>query len=323
MRDVKLSIIVPVYNVEKYLYECIDSIISQNLNNCEVIFVDDGSSDNSGTICDDYCKRYDCFSVIHKENGGLSDARNIGIKAARGEYLLFLDSDDKLSSDAIAVILKEIKKRHTDIIVGRAVTFSDICEKQETYNIHSYQPYMSINTPSKLLLKLDRNSDFWFAAWLVVIRREFLYENELYFTKGLFHEDELWVPIVFLNARTASLIDTPFYMYRVNRAGSIVSSQKIKREFDKITIAKHFKEFVSVDRYGKILLKRRSAALIYGVVLSLMKYIDDEEYHALLEEVKRNNRLLMFGKYMPIYILNAVIGPEATSKVLNHARENK
>ena len=92
-----ISIIVPVYNVENYLKECIDSILRQEFRDYEIILVDDGSKDDSGKICDEYGKKYSFISVIHKKNGGLSDARNFGLKIAKGEYILFIDSDDYIA----------------------------------------------------------------------------------------------------------------------------------------------------------------------------------------------------------------------------------
>ena len=135
--------------------------------------------------------------------------------------------------------------------------------------------------------------------------------------KGIYHEDELWVPMVFVNAQSATLIDNCFYMYRVNREGSIVSSPKIKREFDKIKIAQIFSEYKCKDEDGKTLLKRRAAALIYGIVLSLLKYNDDEQYEVLLLSLKHNIKLMRFGKYYPVWLLCNLMGAETTSKILN------
>lgn len=96
------SIIIPVYNVEKYLNECVDSVLNQKNVDYEIILVDDGSTDNSGQICDEYLKKHSNVSVIHKVNGGLSDARNAGLESAEGDYILFVDSDDKIEENSLS-----------------------------------------------------------------------------------------------------------------------------------------------------------------------------------------------------------------------------
>ena len=111
----KISVIVPVYNVEKYLTKCVDSIMNQTYKDLEIILVDDGSTDNSGKICDEYVKKDKRFKVIHKKNGGLSDARNVGIKNSTGEYLSFIDSDDYIDNDMIECLYNACIKNNADI----------------------------------------------------------------------------------------------------------------------------------------------------------------------------------------------------------------
>ena len=112
-----VSIIIPVYNVKPYLKRCVESVLNQSYTDFESILVDDGSTDGSSVICDEYLERDSRIRVIHKENGGLSDARNAGIKAAVGEYILFVDSDDFLNTDALDTLTKEIRPG-VDIITG-------------------------------------------------------------------------------------------------------------------------------------------------------------------------------------------------------------
>lgn len=113
----KISIIVPVYNVEKYIHRCIDSILHQTFKDFELILVDDGSLDNSGKICDEYAKEDDRIKVIHKENGGLSDARNVGLDIAQGEYIAFVDSDDWIEKDMYSILYENIRKYNADISI--------------------------------------------------------------------------------------------------------------------------------------------------------------------------------------------------------------
>lgn len=111
-----ISVIIPIYNVEKYLKKCIDSIINQTYKNLEIILVDDGSPDNCGKICDEYAKKDQRIRVIHKKNGGLSDARNAGIDIAKGKYIAFVDSDDYVEKEYIEIMYKELKKNNVKIV---------------------------------------------------------------------------------------------------------------------------------------------------------------------------------------------------------------
>ena len=113
-----ISVIVPVYNVEQYLSRCVDSILAQSCQELEIILVDDGSRDRSGAICDEYARRDPRISVIHKENGGLSSARNAGIEAASGQWLQFVDSDDYIAGDMTGKLLKACLEDHTRIAMG-------------------------------------------------------------------------------------------------------------------------------------------------------------------------------------------------------------
>ena len=118
-----ISVIVPIYNVEKYLDRCVGSIINQTYKNLEIILVDDGSPDNCPQMCDDYAKKDSRIKVVHKENGGLSDARNAGMKVATGEYVSFIDSDDYISLDFYETLLETIVDNDSDIVECSVVKF--------------------------------------------------------------------------------------------------------------------------------------------------------------------------------------------------------
>ena len=128
----KISIVLPIYNVEKYLPDCINSIIDQKSSDeCEIILVNDGSTDNSPSLCDAYASEYSNIKVFHKKNGGLSDTRNYGLKYATGEYILFVDSDDCLCQNALSEFNKELELSNPDIIIGDAVVIDEDGNKVE------------------------------------------------------------------------------------------------------------------------------------------------------------------------------------------------
>ena len=120
-----ISVIIPVYNVEQYLKQCVDSILSQTYKNIEIILVDDGSSDSSGIICDEYAHKHGNIKVIHKKNAGLSEARNSGLVVANGSYIAFIDSDDWISNDNFEKMITEIKKQDSDFVFSDGVNFED------------------------------------------------------------------------------------------------------------------------------------------------------------------------------------------------------
>lgn len=121
----KVSIIVPIYNVEKYIERCIKSLISQTYRDIEILLINDGSPDDSKTICERYEKIDKRIKLYNKENGGLSDTRNYGLKRAKGEYILFVDSDDYIESNTVEVLISEMKKDNLDIVAGNAVLEAD------------------------------------------------------------------------------------------------------------------------------------------------------------------------------------------------------
>ena len=139
----KISVVVPIYNVEKYLPECIESVQNQSYMNLEIILVDDGSPDNSGKIADEYAKKDGRIKVIHKKNGGLSDARNAGIEVATGDYIMFLDSDDLLTADACKVLEEKIEKENADYVIGNYIN----CHEDGTlwekpiFNLEKYKTF--------------------------------------------------------------------------------------------------------------------------------------------------------------------------------------
>lgn len=163
-----VSIIIPVYNVEKYINRCIDSVINQTYKNIEIILVDDGSTDNSGKICDSYEKKDERIKVIHKENGGLSSSRNVGIDLSRGDIITFLDSDDYLSSEYIEKSVELYNRHNADIVVLKMIyvaenineeiknnTIPKIMEfnSEEAIEISLYQTYFSCCAPGKIYNK--------------------------------------------------------------------------------------------------------------------------------------------------------------------------
>lgn len=308
-----LSIIIPVYNVEKYLQECLESILVCKIPEYEVILVNDGSTDGSKKICDEFCDKYNFISLVSQKNQGLSAARNSGIRVAKGKYLLFLDSDDIIYGNSLERIIEVLKSCDSDILFGRAYQFEEGSTDFKLCQIE-YDEYALLK-PYEAFEKLDGVNEFWFAAWLVIINREFLNRYKLYFKDGIYHEDELWVPAVFVRARTAKFLNFGFYGYRVNRQGSIVATPNIKREFDKLIIVDELDRIMTTcDKSCHNLLKKRQAALVFGVLLKLQSFSTHKRFDELVCELKNKVNKLKYGKYTIFFFLCKTIGVEAVSK---------
>lgn len=226
------SIIVPIYDVERYLTQCIESVLAQDYSNYELILVDDGSPDNSIDICVKYAKQYSNIVVIHKINGGLSDARNAGIQIARGEYLMFLDSDDYWEGTNILSDLANISKENPDLITYD-LTFSYKDNKKEHYPIS--KDGLSGNYITDFYLLTNRNI-YRPSACNKVIKRKIIIDNQLFFPKGKNHEDLDWSFNLAPYILSYAIYDSYFYTYRTKRLGSITEFVKPKNTKDLIDI---------------------------------------------------------------------------------------
>lgn len=217
----ELSIVIPVYNVERYLQRCITSILKQDYHDYEIILIDDGSTDSSGRLCDEIREEYPLIiHVIHKKNGGLSSARNAGLTIASGHYIMFLDSDDWIEEGCLEKF-SELFKRNYDLIMGRSWSIDQWGNKT------SKLPY---RVPTGLYDKytyvkkcLCNENDISFCCPFYLYRREYIEKSKLSFYNGIIHEDELWMPMALLKAKTIYVSNIYFY-YHFMRTGSIMHS---------------------------------------------------------------------------------------------------
>lgn len=219
--EIKLSIIVPIYNVEKYLAECLDSILIQQLGiSFEVILVNDGSTDKSIDIATNYALAYPKkFILIEQKNQGLSAARNSGLDVAKGDYVLFLDSDDCLEKDGLPKLIDIALTEKADVVVGNFIKFFNDGTQKKNKNLISIDEAIGQDW---LQLSLEKRK-YMPAVWFKLYRREFLTNNKLYFVFGLINEDQVFSTEVFLKAKKITAKDVVFYRYRV-RPGSISTS---------------------------------------------------------------------------------------------------
>ena len=222
------SVIVPVYNVEKYLGQCIDSILSQTFEDFELILVDDGSRDGSGGICDSYAAKDSRVKVIHKENGGQSTARNAGVKMAAGEYAVFLDSDDFFASSGFLEDMKNAATASPDVVVFR---YCKYYEDGRTDDCGISLAALECGGKVELLRELVRRDAFFCSCWSKCTRMALLKENGIEFDASLSCEDMDWYYNVMMHVKTLQVVDRAYVCYR-QRENSVTSVFKRKSVTD-------------------------------------------------------------------------------------------
>ena len=236
-----ISVIVPIYNVERYLRQCLDSLINQTYNELEVIMVDDGSKDSSGKICDEYSEKYDNFKVVHKENAGLGMARNTGFEHIKGEYVTFVDSDDYLEPDCIATLYNELRNKDVDMCKGgfKRVIDSGKIVSNRIYDNELFQgekakkemlPRMIGSSPTK-------HDSIEMCVWGALYNTKPIFEHNLRFPseRELISEDLVFNIDYMQYANGACTIDKAGYNYRVNLGSLSTSYRK-----DRFEASKHF-----------------------------------------------------------------------------------
>ena len=217
----KVSVIVPIYKVEAYLDKCIQSILAQTYEKLEIILVNDGSPDNCPAICDAWGSKDSRIKVVHKENGGLSDARNAGLAEATGEYTVFVDSDDLISCRYVESLLNAARENGTPIAACDVQVFIDGEEPMEPE-----AGLMSCKTAQQALEELTSGEGIRAVAWNKIYHTELL-KGEL-FPVGRHHEDEFFTYRLLHKAGSIAWVDVPLYFYR-QRSGSIMHEFSIKR----------------------------------------------------------------------------------------------
>lgn len=287
------SVIVPVYNVEKYLKECVDSILKQTFTDFELILVDDGSTDSSPELCDEFARNDDRVKVIHNKNGGASVARNTGMKAAQGKYLINIDSDDYFLSDNVFEELHS-HANDKDIILFKYQKFYDDENKFEKCPFS----YSMISTDDSFVESVDKlvKADAFFGmAWMKTIKRELIVENDIYFEEGIVAEDIDWNYRLYCSAKSLVTIDESFIAYR-QRANSVTSAPKIKSLTSLLYIIEKWADIIN-NISDKVLKNALLGSLSKHYSNTLIAYtrIKDSEKKTYKKKMKEFSWLLNYG----------------------------
>lgn len=283
-----ISIVVPIYGVEEYLFQCFNSLINQDIDmdDYEILLIDDGSKDKCPVMIDEYAKEYSNVFAFHKKNGGLSDARNYGAMNACGKYILFVDADDFIQENALKGLIDCCKKQGEP-----DVFFVGVNKVYENKTYELYDETMDLSWLSKgrkeVLIYLSKRVIFPTSAWSKMIKRRVLVDNNITFKKGQLSEDYEWSVSVYMASCTFGAYDDILYYYRQNRCGSITSHVREKHFSDLINIIDNILNNVAATKEEDI-LKKSAAAYVYKVLL-----INSYEYYDKYKKRIRDYKYLL------------------------------
>ena len=296
--------------------------MNQDFKDYEIILVDDGSTDNSGIICDEYALKYTNITVIHKQNGGLSDARNAGIPLAKGEYILFIDSDDYIENGSMSAIVDCLKeqKETTDVIFLNA---SKVFPDGEKVPLGDNYDKSKINGRSKdeVLKHIAFLPKYPGSACTKLIRKSVIVNNGIFFEKGIYSEDIDWTIKLLVSSERFTYCDAKYYCYRQNRQGSITNS----------TTVKHVESLLHIiEKWTSRDMVRENQAEInaflayeYMIMLFLYNSLSKDDKNKVKSKIKEYSWLLKYGKNFKIKITRmafTLTGIEITSRLLGLVR---
>ncbi len=312
----KLSFIVPVYNVAPYLRKCVNSLLAQDYEDYEIILVDDGSTDNSPQICDEYAEKGPSIHVIHQANAGLSAARNAGLKAAKGEYVCFVDSDDYWEPNVLGGLMEQVQRENLDVLRFdyqnvRVVDAGHL----DAEHIDAMRLEYEVFEPNKTPRYIDRrneivdgetylNTRMGYACYAVmfILRRDIILNlksgirnhkseiDDCLFTEGIHFEDVDWLPRMMLKARRVNSTQTIVYNYFV-RLGSITQTQgnkeKIRKNIeDRLLIIDKYRQYIE-QHPTCVWLKNMQSNMVAGVLTTIAQsfYPERKEYISRLKRL--------------------------------------
>lgn len=297
----KFSFIVPVYNVEQFLNQCIESILAQSYQNYEIILIDDGSLDNSPALCDDWAKKDSRISVIHKKNGGLSSARNAGLKEAKGEYIIYLDSDDWwCDNTALIRIVRKIEESNADVVFLASKKYYTLenrfVEKTSAHERLSVQSSVSIE-------EAMCNSLFLACAWDKVIKRSILVENGIEFIERQLSEDIEWCCKLLQLNLIYTCIDGVIHVYRQQNSLSITANISNTNLSDIYGV---------ICKYVKLAEEKNNVLILNFLALEMLlwcaitNHAKGREGDKLIKEMGKYFYLLKFNQYPRVRMVSKI-----------------
>ncbi len=281
MNNIKVSIIVPIYNVENYLCKCINSLLNQTYKNIEIILVDDGATDNCPKICDDYKAKDNRIKVIHKKNGGLSDARNCGIDISTGEYIMFVDSDDYVNKDYVKKMLNYSIKNNLDLVISNYFIDDEINITETNFIKDNF----IINNEDKYEYLYTIGYDVpTTVAWNKLYKKYIF--NDLRYPTGKIHEDEFIIANILQRANRIGYLKDHLYYY-LQRNGSITSTFNLKRFDSILALSNRVEFFKSIGRLD--LVDKTEYIKLIVIRKNIKLYLNTTNYDKnILEKYKKD-----------------------------------
>ena len=319
MKKKTFSIIIPVYNVKEYLSACVESVTTQTHADMEIILVDDGSTDGSSELCDELAENDSRIKVVHKANGGLSSARNVGLAIASGEYILFIDSDDYwVSKTFLEDIYSIAKSKNADIVV---FNFARKTEENKSYiRNRDFENEISENSKAEVLRLLVIHDKWQSSAWNKMYSKKMLSSNDLEFVGGIFSEDIDWTARSFIAAEKIAYLDECPYFYRPNDS-SISRNIRYKNIFDLCNNIKRIVELSeSIKEADYYEWYMNYCAYQYITFLyNVASFNGEESIKPEIIEMKEYRYLLKYHinkKVKMCYLFNKIFGYTLTIKFL-------
>ncbi|RHW39557.1 glycosyltransferase [Lysinibacillus yapensis] len=293
----KISFIIPVYNTEKYIRQCIDSILVQNLSNFEIIIIDDGSTDNSLTICNQYSSKHSNIHVFSQKNSGPSAARNKGIEEAKGKYIFFIDSDDYYVNGALNKF-EEIVEREPDVdlVFGKIMTFHEGTSKKMPKLKYKNTGKIGELTGEEALSYLIKTNQIMISNYSALIKKELLCSNHIRFNEKIyFAEDVDFMLRVYCSSKNINFIDEFFLMYRKNREGQLTQNVNYEKLGMAVNLYADLIEKIdtwNLNTESQKAIKRYLSNLYFSTLGSLKK--DDREFMLKYQLLNKHQGLIKY-----------------------------
>lgn len=293
---IKVSIIVPVYNVEKYIHKCLDSLVNQTLKELEFIFVNDGSPDNSPKIIKEYQKKDKRIKLLNKENGGQASARNLGLEHAKGEYIAFLDSDDYVKENMYEILYNRAKKDNLDIV---------ICNNCLVYKDSTVENDPGITNKKEKIISPREYTTLSPSPWNKIIRHEYLNQEKFKFPEGIIYEDLASIPLLGLSNPKIVYLNTCLHYY-VQSDSSTMRNKEYKSKYEDIFTAIEYLYTNMIDKgYNKELEYMLTYHLLYLGSLNFYQY---KKYNQI------DRIAIAMKKYFPKWYQNEIVKSKFTKK---------
>ena len=318
---VKVSVIIPVYNVENYLKECLDSVVNQTLTDIEIICINDGSTDCSLSILESYANSDNRFKIISKENEGQGSARNVGLNCSSGEYIYFMDADDYIDLNMFTELYKNAISNNSDIVVSKIARFNDGSDEINYNNpgfnfekIFKKVDFENFTFNYKDIKKYVLNASF--APWMKLFKRSFLIDNNLNFPEGIAFEDVVFHVKTFLEAKRISFSPNYFYYYRNNPNSTMNTAEN---GFDIFKIIYMVEDYLKVNKLSNEFKEEFEFFKVTQITNYLISTNSEDYFKKSKEEFSKldisNNNLIsvsLFKKY------NLVLNSDSLNEYVNN-----